>query len=195
MLIRLNSALHVPHHFHATLLGPRSYSSIRSHPVPLTPFIQPHLTTLSRNIATESHRSTPPPPPPISASSSESVLKSSSIAVPPPGSPPPPLPPVPLDINPPRAGLAEEKASSLHEVTKEKAKKVTGSLPARAWATVKKEAAHYWAGTRLLGQEIRITSKIQWKVLNGGTLTRRERRQVNNNVSYGSFSSGQDALS
>jgi hypothetical protein len=43
---------------------------------------------------------------------------------------------------------------------------------------VKKEAAHYWAGTRLLGQEVKITGKIQWKVLNGGTLTRRERRQV-----------------
>lgn len=48
----------------------------------------------------------------------------------------------------------------------------------RAWATIKKEAAHYWAGTKLLGKEIKISSKITWKVLNGGQLTRRERRQV-----------------
>jgi LETM1 and EF-hand domain-containing protein 1 len=43
---------------------------------------------------------------------------------------------------------------------------------------IKKEAAHYWAGTKLLGKEIKISSKITWKVLNGGQLTRRERRQV-----------------
>ncbi|KAI5449455.1 LETM1 domain-containing protein ylh47 [Naganishia albida] len=48
----------------------------------------------------------------------------------------------------------------------------------RAWATIKKEAAHYWAGTKLLGKEIKISSKITWKVLNGGQLTRRERRQL-----------------
>lgn len=48
----------------------------------------------------------------------------------------------------------------------------------RAWAVIKKEAAHYWAGTKLLGKEIKISSKITWKVLNGGQLTRRERRQV-----------------
>ncbi|WVQ70852.1 hypothetical protein IAR50_000377 [Cryptococcus sp. DSM 104548] len=61
---------------------------------------------------------------------------------------------------------------------KEEKKKPTGPLPARVWAVVKKEAAHYWAGTKLLGQEIRISGKLQWKVLNGGTLTRRERRQL-----------------
>ena len=53
-----------------------------------------------------------------------------------------------------------------------------GSLPTRVWATVKKEALHYWHGTKLLGQEIKISAKLQWKVLQGGTLTRRERRQV-----------------
>ncbi len=48
----------------------------------------------------------------------------------------------------------------------------------RAWATIKKEAAHYWAGTRLLGKEVRISTSLAWKVLNGNVLTRRERRQV-----------------
>ncbi|OXH64907.1 MRS7 family protein, partial [Cryptococcus neoformans] len=61
---------------------------------------------------------------------------------------------------------------------KDEKKKPTGPLPARVWASVKKEAAHYWAGTKLLGQEIKISGKLQWKVLNGGTLTRRERRQL-----------------
>jgi LETM1 and EF-hand domain-containing protein 1 len=48
----------------------------------------------------------------------------------------------------------------------------------RAWATIKKEAAHYWAGTKLLGSEIKISSKITSKLLKGGSLTRRERRQL-----------------
>lgn len=48
----------------------------------------------------------------------------------------------------------------------------------RAWTVVKREAAHYWAGTKLLGKEIAISAKITKKVLNGGTLTRRERRQL-----------------
>lgn len=48
----------------------------------------------------------------------------------------------------------------------------------RAWAKVKHEAAHYWSGTKLLVSEVRISSRLQWKILQGETLTRRERRQV-----------------
>lgn len=73
------------------------------------------------------------------------------------------------------AEVAKEKEAK--EVAK-KDDKPKGTMPQRVWATVKKEAAHYWAGTKLLGQEIKISSKLQWKVLNGGTLTRRERRQA-----------------
>lgn len=61
---------------------------------------------------------------------------------------------------------------------KKEKEKPTGSLPVRAWNVVKKEVAHYWSGTKLLGSEIKISSVLQWKVLNGGTLTRRERRQL-----------------
>lgn len=43
---------------------------------------------------------------------------------------------------------------------------------------IKREAAHYWAGTRLLGKEIRISTKLVYKLLNGNVLTRRERRQL-----------------
>jgi LETM1 and EF-hand domain-containing protein 1 len=46
------------------------------------------------------------------------------------------------------------------------------------WQKVKAEAVHYWHGTKLLGLEIRISSKLIWKLLNGGHLTRREARQV-----------------
>jgi LETM1 and EF-hand domain-containing protein 1 len=48
---------------------------------------------------------------------------------------------------------------------------------------VKKEAAHYWAGTKLLGSEIAISAKLQKKVLGGGSLTRRERRQLRRTTS------------
>lgn len=58
------------------------------------------------------------------------------------------------------------------EAEKDDGKKLT------LWEKVKKEARHYWHGTKLLGKEIRISAKLQRKVLNGGTLTRREQRQV-----------------
>lgn len=48
----------------------------------------------------------------------------------------------------------------------------------RAWKKVKHEANHYWHGTKLLVSEVRISSRLQWKILHGDALTRRERRQV-----------------
>lgn len=85
------------------------------------------------------------------------------------------------------AAAAANPTAETKEVTPEvketgvaaaKKEKPSGPLMKRAWAVIKKEAAHYWAGTKLLGSEIKISSKLQWKVLNGGSLTRRERRQV-----------------
>lgn len=77
-----------------------------------------------------------------------------------------------------KEGAASSKETTAAPVVKKEKEKPSGPFLKRAWATVKKEAAHYWAGTKLLGQEIKISSKLQWKVLNGGSLTRRERRQV-----------------
>lgn len=51
-------------------------------------------------------------------------------------------------------------------------------LMARAWKKVKHEAAHYWHGTKLLVSEVRISARLQWKILHGESLTRRERRQA-----------------
>lgn len=49
---------------------------------------------------------------------------------------------------------------------------------AKAWAWVKHEANHYWDGSKLLAAEVRVSSKLLRKVLNGARLTRRERRQL-----------------
>ncbi|KAF1796755.1 LETM1-like protein-domain-containing protein [Mucor lusitanicus] len=51
------------------------------------------------------------------------------------------------------------------------------------WTKVKEEAVHYWHGTQLLGFEIRVSSKLTWKLLNGGKLTRREHRQLRRTTS------------
>ncbi|CDH54668.1 mrs7 family protein [Lichtheimia corymbifera JMRC:FSU:9682] len=51
------------------------------------------------------------------------------------------------------------------------------------WQKVKDEATHYWHGTKLLGLEVRISSKLTWKLLNGGHLTRREARQLRRTTS------------
>ncbi|KAK7014939.1 LETM1 and EF-hand domain-containing protein 1, mitochondrial [Favolaschia claudopus] len=48
----------------------------------------------------------------------------------------------------------------------------------RIWKKVKHEAQHYWHGSKLLVSEVRISSRLQWKILHGEALTRRERRQL-----------------
>ncbi|KAJ3794455.1 LETM1-like protein-domain-containing protein [Lentinula aff. detonsa] len=53
-----------------------------------------------------------------------------------------------------------------------------GPLLTRAWKKVKHEAAHYWHGSKLLVSEVRISARLQWKILHGEQLTRRERRQL-----------------
>eukprot|EP00898_Chlorokybus_atmophyticus_P007712 jgi/Chlat1/7942/Chrsp68S07378 len=62
---------------------------------------------------------------------------------------------------------------------------------AQSWqklkAGAKREAQHYWAGTKLLGWDIRIASELSFKasnelVLRGKQLTRREKRQLTRTV-------------
>ncbi|KZT33992.1 LETM1-domain-containing protein [Sistotremastrum suecicum HHB10207 ss-3] len=48
----------------------------------------------------------------------------------------------------------------------------------RVWKSVKDGAVHYWHGTKLLVSEVRISARLQMKLLHGGALTRRERRQL-----------------
>lgn len=68
------------------------------------------------------------------------------------------------------AGSKEEKKV----IVKAEAEKQKLTL----WKKVKHEVAHYWDGTKLLGFEVRISSKLALKMAAGYELTRRERRQV-----------------
>ncbi|CUA70284.1 LETM1 and EF-hand domain-containing protein anon-60Da, mitochondrial [Rhizoctonia solani] len=68
---------------------------------------------------------------------------------------------------------AEDKS-----VTKSKDETKPEGRVAKAWAWIKHEANHYWDGSKLLAAEVRVSSKLLRKVLNGARLTRRERRQL-----------------
>lgn len=76
----------------------------------------------------------------------------------------------PLDAKP---VVAEDKSA----VKSKDEAKPEGRL-ARSWAWIKHEANHYWDGSKLLAAEVRVSSKLLRKVLNGARLTRRERRQA-----------------
>ncbi|KAJ2160282.1 LETM1 domain-containing protein ylh47 [Coemansia sp. RSA 552] len=43
---------------------------------------------------------------------------------------------------------------------------------------IKHEAQHYWQGTKLFAKEVKLSSKLVSKVVWGGTLSRREQRQL-----------------
>ncbi|KAG0250592.1 hypothetical protein BG011_008220 [Mortierella polycephala] len=46
------------------------------------------------------------------------------------------------------------------------------------WERFKNEMIHYWHGTKLLGKEIKISTKLAVRLLHGNRLTRREQRQL-----------------
>ncbi|KAL1584254.1 hypothetical protein WHR41_06702 [Cladosporium halotolerans] len=72
---------------------------------------------------------------------------------------------------------AEQKAHEKAAVKKEEEKK---NLTLRQ--RIMKEVHHYWDGTKLLGTEIRISSKLALKMGAGYELTRREHRQLQRTV-------------
>lgn len=75
--------------------------------------------------------------------------------------------------------LASEKSTAETEAEKKAiAKKEEIKKKLTLWEKIKHEAAHYWDGTKLLGFEIKISSKLALKMAAGYELTRRERRQV-----------------
>lgn len=79
--------------------------------------------------------------------------------------------------------LASEKANAETDAEKKAvAKKEETKKKLTIWEKVKHEAAHYWDGTKLLGFEIRISSKLALKMAAGYELTRRERRQLQRTV-------------
>ncbi|KAH6638262.1 LETM1-like protein-domain-containing protein [Boeremia exigua] len=79
--------------------------------------------------------------------------------------------------------LASEKANAETDAEKKAvAKKEEIKKKLTLWEKVKHEAAHYWDGTKLLGFEIKISSKLALKMAAGYELTRRERRQLQRTV-------------
>ncbi len=72
-----------------------------------------------------------------------------------------------------KAAVAADKDGQKDVEKKEKEqKKLT------MWQKVKREAAHYWDGTKLLATEMKISSKLALRMAAGYELTRREHRQV-----------------
>ncbi|KAK8218274.1 LETM1-like protein-domain-containing protein [Phyllosticta capitalensis] len=78
--------------------------------------------------------------------------------------------------------LAAEKASADGSKTKELAKKDEEHKKLTVWQKVKKEASHYWDGTKLLATEVKISTKLALKMAAGYELTRRENRQLRRTV-------------
>lgn len=74
--------------------------------------------------------------------------------------------------------LAAEKAAEDKAEEKKLAKKTEEQKKLTIWQKVKREAHHYWDGTKLLATEVRISSKLALKMAAGYELTRRENRQV-----------------
>ncbi|WPH02396.1 LETM1 domain-containing protein mdm28, mitochondrial-like protein [Acrodontium crateriforme] len=74
-------------------------------------------------------------------------------------------------------GKAEEAAEEKKAIVKkEEKKKMT------IWQRVKHEVQHYWDGTKLLGTEVKISSRLALKMGAGYELTRREHRQLQRTV-------------
>ena len=83
--------------------------------------------------------------------------------------------------------LNEEVRSVIEEDRRELRKKEMEDVETRSkktlWTKVKDEIIHYYSGFKLFCLEVRISSKITWKLLRGKELTRRENRQLIRTVS------------
>ena len=91
----------------------------------------------------------------------------------------------------------KERKKELEEETAAKSLDVAAVAPSKApsqdvvlpkksiMQRVKDEVLHYWHGFRLLGLDMKVATKLLWRVLNGKTLTRREYRQVSRPSRFG----------
>ncbi|KAK4204022.1 LETM1-like protein-domain-containing protein [Triangularia verruculosa] len=78
------------------------------------------------------------------------------------------------------ATLSELAAQKAPAVEKAEAKKEEKKLT--VMQKIKKEALHYWDGTKLLAAEVKISSRLATKMAAGYELTRREHRQLQRTV-------------
>ncbi|TKA23087.1 hypothetical protein B0A50_07404 [Salinomyces thailandicus] len=78
--------------------------------------------------------------------------------------------------------LAHEKEAAERAEAKKAAVKKEEKKKMTIWQKVKHEAQHYWDGSKLLGTEVKISSKLALKMAAGYELTRREHRQLHRTV-------------
>ena len=52
------------------------------------------------------------------------------------------------------------------------------SAAKKGWTHAKEEMHHYWSGAKLLWVEIKIASRLSWRLMSGSELSRRERKQL-----------------
>lgn len=76
--------------------------------------------------------------------------------------------------------LAAQKEEHAHN--KEVTKKEKEEKKLTIWQKVKKEAQHYWDGSKLLAAEVRISWRLALKMTAGYELTRREHKQLQRTV-------------
>lgn len=72
--------------------------------------------------------------------------------------------------------VAAKDAATTQEVVKKEEPKLT------VWEKVKKEAHHYWDGTKLLATEVKISWRLALRMTAGYELTRRENKQLHRTV-------------
>ena len=78
--------------------------------------------------------------------------------------------------------LAAEKEATAKAEEKKLCESKKEQTKLSLWGKVKKEAHHYWDGTKLLATEVRISTKLALKMAAGYELSRREHRQLQRTV-------------
>ena len=78
--------------------------------------------------------------------------------------------------------LATDKVAATQAEEKKLAEKKKEAQKLSLWQKVKREALHYWDGTKLLGTEVKISTKLAVKMAAGYELSRRENRQLQRTV-------------
>ena len=78
--------------------------------------------------------------------------------------------------------LAADKAAVAKAEDKKLAKSKKEEPKLSLWGKVKREAHHYWDGTKLLATEVKISTKLAVKMAAGYELSRRENRQLQRTV-------------
>ncbi|EGW34702.1 uncharacterized protein SPAPADRAFT_53130 [Spathaspora passalidarum NRRL Y-27907] len=81
----------------------------------------------------------------------------------------------------PEQKKAEEKPAKKGEQVKTVIVKEEEPKPS-LWEKIKHEAQHYWHGTKLLGYEIKVSTKLMLKMMSGYGLSRRESNQLQRTI-------------